>query len=92
MMTNVQVGLEIAFLHQYEDEVGRDLEGTEEGASIEVILACEVAINLMSKSSGNNSCQSTTDTMTEHRRELINIHNTKFVENKYQELNEDLWA
>ncbi len=90
-MTNVQVGLKIVFLEDYEYEAGRDLEGTEEGESIEVILACEVAINLMSKSSGEKSCQSTTDKMTEHRRELINIHNTKFEDN-YLELNEDLWA
>jgi hypothetical protein len=91
MMTHVEVGIDVAFLHQYEEEVERELAETEEGNSIELILACEVAVNLMSKASGSNSCQSTTDLMTRHRNELIDIHNNKF-EQDYQILNTQLWA
>ena len=89
-MINVEVGIEVTVLSDYEAEVERDLEGTEEGESITMILACEVAVNLMSKASGSNMCGSITDTMTEHRGELIAIHNIKF-EQDYQRLNKDLW-
>ena len=91
MFTNVQVGLEVSLLHHYEEEVERELEGTEEGESIEDILACEVSINLMSKASGDKMCGSITDNMTRQRRERIVNHNIKFDE-PYIELNEDLWA